>query len=76
MLGDKIVVGLVNALCVVFEFDEFEGKIRFFTKISCRNRWGLKRSGRKITGFDFLDNELFLISTNDSRLRLISLGDF
>jgi len=32
--------------------------------------------GRKVTGFDFLDEQQAIITTNDSRMRLYNLKDF
>lgn len=46
-------------------------------QIDCRNRRGRLRKGRKVTGIVFINNgSEMLVTTNDSRCRLISLDDF
>lgn len=46
-------------------------------QIDCRNRRGRLRKGRKVTGIVFVNNGAeMLVTTNDSRCRLISLDDF
>lgn len=50
--------------------------LRLIASVKCRNRKGFKRKGRKVTGLDFYDDSHFLVTTNDSRLRLFTLqGD-
>ena len=49
----------------------------FCGKVDCRNRRGKSSKGRKVTGFHFINNgEDLLVTTNDSRLRLIHMDDF
>mmetsp|Transcript_22521 Transcript_22521/g.22252 ORF Transcript_22521/g.22252 Transcript_22521/m.22252 type:complete len:106 (+) Transcript_22521:825-1142(+) len=61
---------------MIYETNFQEMKLSFLTQIQCKNRKGRKKAGRKITGFDFLDDQQFIVSTNDSRVRLYSLEDF
>ena len=46
-------------------------------QVECRNRKGSMKRGRKVTGLEFGNNgSQLLVTTNDSRLRLISMDDF
>ena len=45
------------------------------TRVDCRNRRGKFSAGRKVSGIAFLNKQEFLISTNDSRLRVYNLAD-
>ncbi len=50
----------------------------YVTKFDCKNRKGFSKSGKKVTGIEFLENcsSEALVTTNDSRLRLINLDNF
>ena len=63
--------------------------LRYFTQVGvaavceaqmeCRNRHGKDKAGRKVTGISFLMKEkrqYMLVTTNDSRLRVMSLDTF
>lgn len=73
--GDLIFVGTLTGLVYVYTCPSLT-EILFANKFSCRNRKGLKRKGKKVTGIEFLDDTHVLISTNDSRMRLFSLHDY
>lgn len=75
-LGDLILLGLSHGQCMIYETNFNEMKLTFLTQIQCKNKKGRKKAGRKITGFDFLDEQQFIVTTNDSRIRLYSLEDF
>ncbi|CAG9313349.1 unnamed protein product [Blepharisma stoltei] len=75
-LGHFILLGLSHGQCMIYETNFQEMKLSFLTQIQCKNRKGRKKDGRKITGFDFLDDQQFIVTTNDSRIRLYSLEDF
>ena len=45
------------------------------TKVDCRNRRGKFSSGRKVSSIKFISKYEFLVSTNDSRMRIYSLQD-
>lgn len=70
-----IVVGLSVGMVYVLSFNCFSKGLEMVRTLDCRNTRGPKRSGRKITGFDFY-GELCLISSNDSRIRLFDLESF
>lgn len=67
-------VGLRNGVCMVYETIP-GGKLRFSGQVDCRNRKGRKAGGRKVTGIAFFEDAI-LVTTNDSRMRLINLQDF
>ena len=72
-------------------FYNYEG-LKYLTQMNCRNRRGKFKKGTKVTGLSFLKTENeglsvprsypfntlppLLVTTNDNRLRLFSLGDF
>jgi hypothetical protein len=68
-----VVTGLYNGLVTFYQADG----LRYHTQVECRNQRGKHRKGRKVTGLEFLmSGTHVLVSTNDSRCRLISLDDF
>ena len=72
-------------------FYNYEG-LKYLTQMNCRNRRGKFKKGTKVTGLSFLKTESeglnvphsypfntlppLLVTTNDNRVRLFSLGDF
>ncbi|CAG9318455.1 unnamed protein product [Blepharisma stoltei] len=74
--GDLILLGLLHGQCLVYEPQFEEEKLNLLTQINCKNSRGRKSMGRRVTGFDFLDEQQALITTNDSRMRLYNLKDF
>jgi WD40 repeat protein len=73
-LGDRIITGLAHGQCFIYELEDLT--LRHLTQILCKNRRGIFSKGRKITGIEFVDEKTFLVTTNDSRLRLYSLYSF
>ena len=74
--GELVLLGLSRGQCVIYEVNPHQMKLTFITQLECKNRSGWKSKGRKITGIDFMDDHLFLVTTNDSRMRLYSIQDF
>ncbi len=81
--GKMAVAGLFNGQCI---FYLAEG-LRYHTQIECRNRQGVNRKGRKVTGIQWVAQpgaaassgapaEGLLVTTNDSRLRVFDMSDF
>mmetsp|Transcript_15738 Transcript_15738/g.22050 ORF Transcript_15738/g.22050 Transcript_15738/m.22050 type:complete len:854 (-) Transcript_15738:338-2899(-) len=67
--GDFVVTGLHDGICVVYK----TYGLMYVSQIVCKNRHGKHRSGRKVTGVEFSKNGAYvLITTNDSRIRLVS----
>lgn len=72
-------------------FYNYEG-LKYLTQMNCRNRRGKFKRGSKVTGLTFFKSDSeegdvphsypfnalppLLVTTNDNRLRLFSLGDF
>ena len=70
--SEFIIAGLLDGTCIFYN-DE----LKYYTQIELRNKNGKYSSGRKVTGirFDPSGTEL-LVTTNDSRIRAISMADF
>lgn len=68
-----LVVGLATVgTCILYE--HYAGQyLNYKSRIDCRNRHGRFSSGRKVAGIAFLNNAEFLVSTNDSSVRLFSV---
>ena len=48
----------------------------YITEVDCRNKKGKYVKGAKITNVGFADKNEILISSNDSRLRLVNLVNY
>ena len=86
--GSTVVGGLMNGQVYFYNYVE----LKYITQMNCRNRRGKFKKGTKVTGLSFLKNENegamlhnsypfntlppLLVTTNDNRLRLFSLGDY
>ena len=71
-----LIVGLSNGFCLVLTYNCFSRVIEILTKVDCRNKKGPKSKGRPITGLDFVSEDLFLVTTKDSRIRLFSTENY
>ena len=72
--GTMAIVGLVNGQCTFYLAHEH---LNYYTQIECRNAHGPLKGGRKVTGIDFTpEGQHFLVTTNDSRMRLYRMEDF
>jgi WD40 repeat protein len=49
--------------------------LRYHSSFSCKNRIGKYSNGRKVTNISFLNRSQVLITTNDSRVRLVNVSD-
>jgi WD40 repeat protein len=75
--GAMVIVGLDDGEIQFHTCDQHG--IKFFTQIECRNRRGVQRRGKKVTGIETCRGRLrdmVLVSTNDSRVRLCSVDTF
>ena len=72
--GALVVVGLINGVCIFLHYDG----LKFYTQVDCRNRRGKHRKGRKVTGLQWStkNDRTLLVSTNDSRMRMLRTTDF
>jgi len=73
--GSIILAGLYHGQCIVCQLDN-KKKLTYLTQVHCKNRRGKFSKGKKITGFTFLSNTEVLITTNDSRLRILELEGY
>ena len=46
-------------------------KLRLLNSVICRNKRGVYSNGRKVNSLNFIDSELLLVSTADSRIRVV-----
>jgi WD40 repeat protein len=70
--GDMFVVGTHNGRCSIYDC---KPKLRYNFSFTCRNRMGKYAYGRKITNIEFVNRTQALITTNDSRIRLVNISD-
>ncbi|OMJ70080.1 hypothetical protein SteCoe_32020 [Stentor coeruleus] len=71
-----LIIGLTIGICNILTYNCFSKTLQVVYRVDCRNKHGPKSSGRKITGIDFVDDNLFLVSSNDSRIRLFTTENF
>lgn len=71
-----LIVGLTTGICLVLTYNCFSKTLENIGRVDCRNKRGPKSSGRKITGIDFVDENSFLVTSNDSRIRLFTIQNF
>jgi hypothetical protein len=72
--GTKLIVGLVNGEVLIY--DATQEKLRPLKSLLCKNKRGKFHNGRKVTGIEFINSNYAMITTNDSRIRFISLKVF
>ena len=72
--GKWLVLGTYSGKCLIYESSSI-GKLNYKSQIDCKNRRGKFSSGRKIGGVTFINDREFLVTTADSRIRLISVDD-
>lgn len=71
--GKFAIAGLFDGTAILYVTDG----LRFRATLDCRNRRGPFRHGKKVTGIEFTTNSSHaLITTNDSRIRMIDLLSF
>jgi len=71
--GDKIVIGTHNGKIIIYEIRS--DNCFYKASFNCRNRIGKNSMGKKITSIEFLNKNYSIISSSDSRIRLISMND-
>ena len=72
--GTMVVAGLIHGVVVFLHYDG----LKFYTQVECRNRRGKFRKGCKVTGLQWStkNDSTLLVSTNDSRMRILRTTDF
>ena len=58
-------------MCVVYDYSN--EKLKQEKIIEVRNGNGKYSSGRKVTGIDFLNSNIAMVTTNDSRVRFVNI---
>ena len=69
--GVRAAIGLYTGQLVICAYDD--DKLNYITSIECKNRAGKYSGGTKVTSIVFLDNTEVLVTTNDSRIRIVSV---
>ena len=70
--GKYIAIGCLNGFVFVYVMPDF----RYVTQFIAGPRGKKCTSNKKVTSIEFIDDNKFLIATNDSRIRLYSLENF
>ena len=71
--GDGMAIGTHNGKLIIYEL---KGDKYFYKgSFSCKNRIGKNSFGKKITSIEFLNKNYAIISSCDSRIRLLSMND-
>lgn len=70
--GEYAIVGCNNGFCFVYLYHEF----RYISQFVAGPRSKSEKPNDKVTSIKFLNNNEFLVATNDSRVRLFSFSDF
>ena len=73
--GRLCAAGLLDGQVIFYYSDG----LRYFTQTECRNHRGKDKRGRKVTGIAFVERnegQCMVVTTNDSRIRLISMDTF
>lgn len=74
--GNRAIVGLLNGQCIFYQVNAHQ-QMNYYTQIECRNSRGPMKKGRKVTGIEFdPEGKCFMVSTNDSRMRLFSVDNY
>ena len=68
--GNKLAIGTHKGKILVYKLTD---NIRYDYCFYCRNKYGVFSRGKKITSIHFIDKIRALITTSDSRIRLVSM---
>ena len=58
-----------------FLFFQIQTQLKYSYSFYCKNKIGKYSGGRKITSIEFINRNSLLVSTNDSRVRLVNVFD-
>ena len=70
--SSHIIAGCHNGKCSVFEFSP---KLKYSFSFDCKNKVGKYSDGRKVNSIEFINKTQILVTTNDSRIRLVNSSD-
>jgi len=68
----NLIVGCHTGKCSIFEF---KPKLKYSFSFDCKNKVGKFSDGRKVNAIEFVNNNQILLTTNDSRVRLVCSVD-
>ena len=71
--GKEIIIGTHNGKIIKYELKG--NKYYYKGSFTCRNRLGKNSFGKKITSIEFFNKNYAIISSCDSRIRLLSIND-
>ena len=71
--GKEIAIGTHNGKIIIYELKG--DKYYYKGSISCRNRLGKNSFGKKITSIEFINKNYAVVSSCDSRIRLLYMND-
>ena len=71
--GDKIAIGTHNGKIIIYV--NKSNKYCYNSSFTCKNRIGKNSLGKKITSIEFFNKNDAVISSCDSRIRLMSMND-
>ena len=71
--GKEIIIGTHNGK--IIKYESRGDKYFYAGSFTCRNRLGKNSFGKKITSIEYLNNRYAIISSCDSRIRLLSMND-
>ncbi|EAX95164.1 hypothetical protein TVAG_078530 [Trichomonas vaginalis G3] len=70
--GELIIVGCQNGFCYVYSYPD----LRYISQFVAGPRAKSEAPNEKVTSISFIGSNNFLVSTNDSRIRLVSADNF
>lgn len=70
--GQHVAVGCLNGFVFIYELPDFD----YVTQFVAGPRGKKKTTNEKVTSIEFVDNQKFLVATNDSRIRLYSIDNY
>jgi WD40 repeat protein len=76
--GNNIFVGFHNGKCSNFEINVIkiliQPKLKYNSSFECKNKFGKYSKGTKITGLEFVNKNELLVTSGDSRIRLMNIN--
>ena len=70
--GNNIAIGCLNGFCFIYSYPDF----KYVTQFVAGPRSKKQSPNKKITSIEYINDNMLLISTNDSRIRLFSMENF
>jgi WD40 repeat protein len=78
--GNNIFVGFHNGKCSNFEVNVMrnlrQNKLKYNSTFECKNKFGKYSKGTKITALEFINKNELMVTSGDSRIRLLNVNVF